>query len=30
LEPTKAAMADPTGEADKGALRLEFDRLLLL
>jgi Transposase DDE domain group 1 len=30
LEPTKAAMADPTGEADKGALRLDFDRRLLL
>ena len=23
-------MADPTGEADKGALRLDFDRRLLL
>ena len=23
-------MADPTGEADKGALRLAFDRRLLL
>jgi hypothetical protein len=27
---TGAAMADPTGEADKGALRLDFDRRLLL
>jgi hypothetical protein len=26
---TGAAMADPTGEADKGALRLDFDRRLL-
>jgi len=25
-----AAMADPTGEADRGALRLDFDRRLLL
>jgi hypothetical protein len=25
-----AAMGDPTGEADKGALRLDFDRRLLL
>jgi hypothetical protein len=23
-------MADPTGDADKGALRLDFDRRLLL
>jgi hypothetical protein len=23
-------MADPTGEADKGAMRLDFDRRLLL
>jgi hypothetical protein len=23
-------MADPTGEADKGALRLDFDRRLML
>jgi hypothetical protein len=30
LESTEAAMADPTGEADKGALRLDFDRRLLL
>jgi Transposase DDE domain group 1 len=27
---TGAAMGDPTGEADKGALRLDFDRRLLL
>src|SRR3954453_10052627 len=27
---TGAAMADPTGEADKGALRLNFDRRLML
>jgi hypothetical protein len=25
-----AAMGDPTGEADKGGLRLDFDRRLLL
>ena len=25
-----AAMGDPTGEADRGALRLDFDRRLLL
>ena len=25
-----AAMGDPTGEADKGALRLDFDRRLML
>jgi Transposase DDE domain group 1 len=28
--PTGAAMADPTGEADRGALRLDFDRRLVL
>jgi hypothetical protein len=26
----RAAMADPTGEADRGALRLDFDRRLML
>jgi Transposase DDE domain group 1 len=26
----RAAMADPTGEAERGALRLDFDRRLLL
>ena len=29
-EPTGAAMADPTGEMDRSALRLVFDRHLLL
>jgi hypothetical protein len=29
-EPTGAAMADPTGETDRNALRLDFDRRLLL
>src|SRR3954452_18475253 len=29
-EPTGAAMADPTGETDRSALRLDFDRRLLL
>jgi hypothetical protein len=28
--PTGAAMADPTGEADRSALRLDFDRRLML
>jgi hypothetical protein len=28
--PSGAAMADPTGEADRGALRLDFDRRLML
>jgi hypothetical protein len=28
--PNEAVMADPTGEANRGALRLDFDRRLLL
>ena len=29
-EPNRTATGDPTGEADKGALRLDFDRRLVL
>jgi hypothetical protein len=28
--PNRAIMADPTGEADRGALRLDFDRRVML
>jgi hypothetical protein len=30
LEPTGVAMADPTGETDRSALRFDFDRRLVL